>query len=201
VVRGAEGSSSDPFDAEVPSGGVLVLVGDPDATPTGVLRAVAGLERPVSGDVRLAGGAIRPSDAGLVTRQHDLLGSITAAENVAVPLLARADGSLRDWREVEAQLGRLGVPEASWHNLLEQLSGGQQQRVAVARALIGRPRVLCLDDPTSELDESSAAVVWAEVEDARALGASVLATAVTVDDARAVISRFAPDAPSRHVMT
>lgn len=179
VVRRPDGSPSAPVDLDVARGGAVVLLGEPDGVPSAVLRVVAGLDRPVSGHVtfgdRADVGAFGDrADVGLVTRQHELLGSLTAAENVALPLLARAPGTLGSWTEVEELLGDLGVPEASWHNLLEQLSGGQQQRVAVARALVARPSVLCLDDPTSELDPASAAAVWDVVDAARRDGAVVL---------------------------
>jgi predicted ABC-type transport system involved in lysophospholipase L1 biosynthesis ATPase subunit len=193
VVRRPDGSPSAPIDLVVARGGAAVLLGDPDGVPSAVLRVVAGLEQSLAGQVLFGDAAAvrgggsgdgRP-DVGLVTRQHELLGSLTAAENVAVPLLARssgARGALASWTEIEQLLGRLGVPEASWHNLLEQLSGGQQQRVAVARALVGRPAVLCLDDPTSELDPGSAAVVRDVVDAARRDGAAVL-SAGSPDDA------------------
>jgi ABC-type multidrug transport system ATPase subunit len=175
VVRRPDGSPSAPIDLDVARGGAVVLLGDPDGVPSAVLRVVAGLDRPVSGHVAFGDRA----DVGLVTRQHELLGSLTAAENVALPLLARSPGALGSWIEVEELLGDLGVPEASWHNLLEQLSGGQQQRVAVARALVTRPSVLCLDDPTSELDPASAATVRDVVDAARRDGAVVLSTGPT----------------------
>ncbi|MBD8611982.1 ATP-binding cassette domain-containing protein [Frigoribacterium sp. CFBP 13729] len=200
VVRRPDGSPSAPVDLVLSRGEAAVLLGDPDGVPSAVLRVVAGLERPLAGQVlfgdgggdgagasdRSGSGSGRPgrTDVGLVTRQHELLGSLTAAENVALPLLARTPGALASWTEVEQLLDGLGVPEASWHNLLEQLSGGQQQRVAVARALAGRPAVLCLDDPTSELDPGSAAVVWDVVDAARRDGAAVLSAGSPDDVAR-----------------
>lgn len=184
VVRRPDGSSSAPVDLVVPPGGAVELRGEPDGVPSAVLRVVAGLDRAVSGHVSI--GPAGPS-VGLVTRQHELLGSLTAAENVAVPLLAHPDrgrARLGDWSEIESLLERLGVPEASRHNLLEQLSGGQQQRVAVARALVTRPAVLCLDDPTSELDPASADLVWSVLDAARAEGACVLSVGAPGDLAR-----------------
>ncbi|WP_423921454.1 ATP-binding cassette domain-containing protein [Frigoribacterium sp. 2-23] len=172
VVRAPDGSTSEPIDLHVPPGTSAELPGGPDGVPTAVLRVVAGLDAAVRGRVELPAGG-----TGLVTRQHELIGSLTAAENVAVSLMARG-GRVPDWADIESVLDRLGVPEASHHNLLEQLSGGQQQRVAVARALIGQPAVLCLDDPTSELDPAGAALVWAQVDEARRAGACVLTTAV-----------------------
>lgn len=179
---------SRPLDLELARCGVLILIGDPDASPSAVLRVVAGLDEPAAGRVERLGSV------GLVTRQHHLLGALTAAENVAVAFLDRPGTGRIDGRAVEAQLERLDVPESSWHNLLEQLSGGQQQRVAVARALIASPAVLCLDDPTSELDQASADVVWREVEAARGRGACIVTTAVTHAEATALADRFA-DAP------
>lgn len=185
VVRRPDGSPSVPIDLVLARGEEATLLGDPDGVPSAVLRVVAGLEEPLAGEVHVADdGRDDGRDVGLVTRQHELLGSLTAAENVALPLLGRRGAAPRSWDEVEHLLGRLGVPEASWHNLLEQLSGGQQQRVAVARALAGRPSVLCLDDPTSELDPASATTVRAVVADARRQGACVLGTATTEAGAR-----------------
>ena len=184
VVRRPDGSPSAPIDLVLARGEEATLLGDPDGVPSAVLRVVAGLEEPLAGQVHVADGTRAGLDVGLVTRQHELLGSLTAAENVALPLLGRGATAPRSWDEIEHLLDRLGVPEASWHNLLEQLSGGQQQRVAVARALAGRPDVLCLDDPTSELDPASATTVRAVIADSRRQGACVLGTATTEDGAR-----------------
>ena len=133
VVDGPDGGPSAPVDLELALGGVLILVGDPDAIPTALLRAVAGLDRPLSGHVEIGGArdAVGRAGVGLVTREHHLVGSLTAVENVVVPLLLDR-GRTGGGRAPEEWLARLGVPEPSWHNLLEQLSGGQQQRVAVA---------------------------------------------------------------------
>lgn len=180
VVRRPDGSPSAPIDLVVPAGEAAVLLGEPDGAPSAMLRVVAGLERPPAGRVLVGevatGRAGAAPAVGLVTRQHELLGSLTAAENVVLPLVARPGGRVTDWSGVESLLGRLGVPETAWHNLLEQLSGGQQQRIAVARALVARPDVLCLDDPTSELDPDSATVVWAVIDEARRQGACLLVT-------------------------
>ncbi|MFZ7088832.1 ATP-binding cassette domain-containing protein [Curtobacterium sp. RRHDQ10] len=140
-------------------------------------RASVGLE----GRVAIDGQPIDPQAVGLVTQQHDLLGGLSAAENVAVRALGRPGAvfGADDWAATEQLLARLGLPETSWHNLVEQLSGGQQQRVAIARALIGAPELICLDDPTSELDAATRDVVWDAL--------------VTAMDGGAVVVLAAPD--------
>jgi ABC-type multidrug transport system ATPase subunit len=173
----------------VASGSSLAVTGAAGSGTSSVLRAIAGRVSGsgggtgigLEGRITLDGAAVDPQAVGLVTQQHDLLGGLSAAENVAVRQLGRPDSTFAedDWAGIERLLARLGLPESSWHNLVEQLSGGQQQRVAVARALFGGPRLLCLDDPTSELDAVSRDAVW-----------DVLVTSM---DAGAVVVLAAPD--------
>jgi ABC-type lipoprotein export system ATPase subunit len=96
---------------------------------------------------------------GLVTREHELLGGLTAAENVLVGVLARRRPTAEDDERVVRALDALAMPVAARGNLVEQLSGGQQQRVAVARAIATGAPVLALDDPASELDDRTTTVV------------------------------------------
>jgi ABC-type multidrug transport system ATPase subunit len=150
----------DALDLVLPPGSVLGIVGQSGTGKTTLLHVLSGERPPERGRVLLGGNPVEPADAGVATQQHELLGGLTAAENVAARVLARRRLRRGDWSAITGLLADLGLPEASWHNLLEQLSGGQQQRVAVARALIDAPRLVCLDDPTSELDEASAMLVW-----------------------------------------
>jgi ABC-type multidrug transport system ATPase subunit len=164
------------LDLDAGPGRIVSVVGSPGSGRTAFLRVVAGLDRPRAGAVEFDGVAVTPMACGIVTQQHDLLGGLTAVENVATRLLALRHSPAAAQVEIVALLAELGLAEPSWHNLVEQLSGGQQQRVAVARALIAAPKLLVLDDPTSELDPGSAALVWNRIRVAAASGAVVVAT-------------------------
>jgi ABC-type lipoprotein export system ATPase subunit len=164
------------LDLTVAAGSTVVVTGASSACRA-VLEAVVGSRPLARGRILLDGSPVDPAAVGVVTQRHELIGSLSAAENVAVRLLARGGYRPSDWSAIERLLAALRLPESSWHNLLEQLSGGQQQRVAVARALIGEPALLCLDDPTSELDMVSSTVVWGQVAAATRRGAiAIVAT-------------------------
>ncbi|NNC12053.1 ATP-binding cassette domain-containing protein [Planctomonas sp. JC2975] len=167
------------LDLSIAPGSTVAIIGASSACRA-VLEAVVGTRAPAGGRVLLDGSPVDPATVGVVTQRHELIGSLSAAENVAVRMLARGNRRPSDWSEIERLLTALRLPESSWHNLLEQLSGGQQQRVAVARALIGTPAILCLDDPTSELDPVSSTAVWDQVSAATRRGA--IAVVATTDE-------------------
>lgn len=162
------------FDLHLPPGSMTAIVGPSGGVRARLLLTLAGLERPDAGRVLLGGRPVDATDVGTVDEDHSLVGALTAAENVAARIMARRELTDEDWAATGALLGDLGLPESSWHNLVEQLSGGQQQRVAVARALADGPSVLCLDDPTSELDGASAELVWRRIDEAAERGAVVV---------------------------
>lgn len=169
-------------------GDMVVITGGAGSGKSSLLDVVAGSRTPTLGRVLHRGNAPRFGDAGIVTQRHDLLAGLTAVENIAVRVLggpARATSPERgkDWRrrrntvavpEIEQLLASLALPASSWHNLVEHLSGGQQQRVALARALVGTPDLIALDDPTSELDEATADIVLARVQQAARAGSVVV---------------------------
>jgi putative ABC transport system ATP-binding protein len=132
-----------------------------------LLHCAAGLERPTSGQVLLGerdlGAAsereltrLRRKDIGFVFQSFNLVGSLTAEQNVALPL--RLAGRNVSTKDVRAILTEVGLGERLRHRPRE-LSGGQQQRVAIARAMITRPAVLFADEPTGALDSKSARTV------------------------------------------
>ncbi len=144
---------------------------------------LAGLERPSRGRVMLAGhdlGALdenalarlRRSHVGIVFQSFHLLPTMTALENVAIPLeLAGEQGAMA---AAAAALARVGLAHRLRH-YPGQLSGGEQQRVAIARAFVAGPVLLLADEPTGNLDGATGRVVIDCLFDEHArLGSSLL---------------------------
>jgi len=149
-------------DLDVPYGELLMLVGPSGCGKTTLVSIIAGTLEPGSGEVgvlgndlgRMTGGQkvkFRRDNVGFVFQSFNLLPTLTAVENAAVPLLI-AGRARRQALEVAAGvLDQLGLGDRLT-NLASELSGGQQQRVAIARALVHEPRLLVCDEPTSALD-------------------------------------------------
>jgi putative ABC transport system ATP-binding protein len=148
---------------EIPAGLAVGLVGPSGSGKSTLLMTAAGLERPDSGRVFVAGSEItamkedalaryRGRKIGIVFQAFHLIPTLTALENVAIPLeLAGApDASARAREELQA----VGLGERLGH-YPGQLSGGEQQRVALARALAPRPAIIVADEPTGNLDEKT----------------------------------------------
>ena len=147
----------------IPAGAFVAVVGPSGSGKTTLLGLLAGLDTPTSGSVLLDGtdlagldedarARLRGAKVGFVFQSFQLIPTLTAAENVAVPLELRGDGgaALRA-REL---LARVGLGDRG-HHFPAQLSGGEQQRVAVARAFANTPRVLFADEPTGNLDSAT----------------------------------------------
>jgi lipoprotein-releasing system ATP-binding protein len=151
--------------------GELVALEAPSGAGKSTLLHIAGLlERPDAGDVEIAGRgtgrlsdrertAIRRVQIGFVYQFHHLLPEFSALENVVMPQLIRGlDRKLAGQRALQL-LAYMRVKERAAHRPAE-LSGGEQQRVAIARAVANGPRVLLADEPTGNLDPSTATVVF-----------------------------------------
>jgi ABC-type multidrug transport system ATPase subunit len=166
----------------MPPGSMLGVLGDAGTGKSSVLEVLAGRRAPERGTVLLDGTTPDAARVGFAEQQHYLPEGMTAAEHLALPLLARGRRP-EGWTALESLLSALGLPPSTHHNLLEELSGGQQQRVAVARALVGDPSLICLDDPISELDAASALTVWSVIADAARAGAVVVVATPRLEDA------------------
>ncbi|MCG6116714.1 MAG: ABC transporter ATP-binding protein [Aquimonas sp.] len=144
----------------IKAGETVAIIGASGSGKSTLLSLLAGLDTPSSGEVWLAGqalskldedgrAAVRGRHVGFVFQSFQLLPSLTALENVMLPLeLAGADDAEAQARGI---LGRVGLSERLGH-YPRQLSGGEQQRVALARAFVTRPAVLFADEPTGNLD-------------------------------------------------
>jgi putative ABC transport system ATP-binding protein len=151
------------FDAE--PGQLTMLIGPSGCGKTTLISIIAGLLGSDAGSVRVLGHDLTRLDPkqlldfrlrriGFVFQQYNLIWGLSAAENVAVPLVAAGMAWPDALEQARAMLGRLGLGEQT-HKLPRQLSSGQQQRVAIARALVHDPDLLLCDEPTAALDARS----------------------------------------------
>ncbi|MFG2046268.1 ABC transporter ATP-binding protein [Micromonospora sp. NPDC048935] len=150
--------------------GELVAVMGPSGSGKSTLLALAGgLDRPTHGEVRVEGqplGALdrrglaqlRRRRIGYIFQQLNLLGSLSAVENVALPLELDGTSGRQARGLAMAALTEVGLP-ALGDRFPDQLSGGQQQRVAIARALVGERRLVLADEPTGALDSQTGEAV------------------------------------------
>ncbi|WP_405714010.1 MULTISPECIES: ABC transporter ATP-binding protein [unclassified Streptomyces] len=158
-----EADALGPVDLTVRTGTFTAVMGPSGSGKSTLLHCAAGLDRPTSGTVEVGGAELtglserrltllRRDRIGFVFQAFNLIPSLTAAQNVALPL--RLAGRRPSRTEVRGALARVGLADRAGHRPAE-LSGGQQQRVALARALITRPAVLFGDEPTGALDTAT----------------------------------------------
>jgi putative ABC transport system ATP-binding protein len=147
-------------DLAVLPGESIAVVGPSGSGKTSLLMVIAGLERATSGQVRVAGqqfmalgedelALVRGANIGIVFQSFHLVPTMTALENVALPL--EFAGKVDAFDVARSMLGEVGLSHRMDH-FPAQLSGGEQQRVALARALGPRPQILLADEPTGNLD-------------------------------------------------
>jgi putative ABC transport system ATP-binding protein len=142
----------------------VAVIGPSGSGKTTLLSLLAGLDRPTAGSVALDGqdlgrltederARLRAEKVGFVFQTFQLIPTLTALENVAVPLelLPRGGDGTRALERARDLLGRVGLGDRLDHYPV-QLSGGEQQRVALARAFANEPRILFADEPTGNLD-------------------------------------------------
>jgi putative ABC transport system ATP-binding protein len=148
---------------EVPDGQLLAVMGPSGSGKSTLMHLLAGLDKPTSGTVAIAGVEIAELDDAKLTRvrrEHigfvfqffNLLPMLSAEENVVLPLSIAGERPESDW--LEELLRATGLADRRRHRPSE-LSGGQQQRVAIARALVTRPTIVFADEPTGNLDSKT----------------------------------------------
>ena len=153
---------------------MLAIVGQSGAGKSTLLHILGALDTASAGDVYFDATLLRslsPNEAadfrnrkiGYVWQFHYLLPEFTAAENVALPLLARGESKKEANRQALHWLDEVGLAERSTHRAGE-LSGGEQQRVSIARALITQPKLLLADEPTGDLDDQTADALFGLIE-------------------------------------
>jgi putative ABC transport system ATP-binding protein len=156
----------DGITLQVPEGEFLALMGPSGSGKTTLLNLIAGIDRPTSGDVVVAGtnvgrlsesqlAAWRSRHVGFIFQFYNLIPVLTAVENVELPLLLTSLSRKQRRDRAEIALKVVGLSDRAKH-YPRQLSGGQEQRVAIARAIVTDPSVLVADEPTGDLDARSA---------------------------------------------
>ena len=153
------------IDLDVKAGELTYLVGESGSGKTTLISIMCGILWPTEGDVRVFGTDIysltdtelvnfRLQNIGFIFQQYNLIPSIDAASNAAVPLIAQGMNRKEARARAVEMLEKLNIADQA-DKLPSQLSGGQQQRVAIARALVHEPRLVVCDEPTAALDAKS----------------------------------------------
>jgi lipoprotein-releasing system ATP-binding protein len=153
---------------------MLAIVGQSGAGKSTLLHILGALDTASAGEVYfdttllrsltpVEAADFRNREIGYVWQFHYLLPEFTAAENVALPLLARGKSKKEALQEANHWLGEVGLADRSTHRAGE-LSGGEQQRVSIARALITKPKLLLADEPTGDLDNQTAEALFSLLE-------------------------------------
>lgn len=156
-------------DLHVAAGEFLTITGPSGSGKSTLLHLLGALDTPTAGDVFFLGrnlrslgdrarSVLRRREIGFVFQLYNLLPTMTAAENAALPLLLASDSRRRALGKADKVLGQLGLAHRARH-LPDELSGGEMQRVAVARALVTEPKLLLCDEPTGSLDSAAGRVV------------------------------------------
>ena len=160
------------IDLEVRRGEIVGLLGPSGSGKSTLLQAVGLLEGGFEGTIEIHGRPaakvsdrertqLRRDELGFVYQFHHLLPDFTALENVVIPQMIHGATAVEARSRADSLLTTLGLGERLTHRP-SKLSGGEQQRVAVARALANKPALVLADEPTGNLDEATADIVFSE---------------------------------------
>jgi putative ABC transport system ATP-binding protein len=159
----------DGLDLQMDEGDFIALMGPSGSGKTTLLNMVGGLDRPDAGEIDVAGDPIadmggaelahwRARTVGFVFQGFNLIPVLTALENVELPLKLTKLSRKERRKHAEYALQLVGLADRM-HHRPSQLSGGQEQRVAIARAVVTDPKLILADEPTGDLDRTSASQV------------------------------------------
>jgi putative ABC transport system ATP-binding protein len=159
---------------DIQPGDFTALMGPSGSGKTTLLNLIAGIDKPDSGVLRVGGLDIaalgeaeladwRAANVGFIFQFYNLMPVLTAFENVELPLILTGLSRAERRRRVELTLGVVGLADRMDH-YPNELSGGQQQRVAIARAVVADPTLIVADEPTGDLDRTSAAEILAMMQ-------------------------------------
>jgi putative ABC transport system ATP-binding protein len=188
----------DHLDLSIPQGDFVAVMGPSGSGKTTLLNLLGGIDRPNVGEIYVAGERIdgrsesdlarwRAANIGFIFQFYNLMPMLTAAQNVELPLLLTSLGKLQRRQHVETALEIVKLADRAKHSPRE-MSGGQQQRVAIARAIVSDPRLLLCDEPTGDLDRTTADEILATLQALnRDLGKTIVM--VTHDPAAARYAR------------
>ena len=188
----------DHLDLSIPQGDFVAVMGPSGSGKTTLLNLLGGIDRPNVGEIYVAGERIdgrsesdlarwRAANIGFIFQFYNLMPMLTAAQNVELPLLLTSLGKLQRRQHLETALEIVKLADRAKHYPRE-MSGGQQQRVAIARAIVSDPRLLLCDEPTGDLDRTTADEILATLQALnRDLGKTIVM--VTHDPAAARYAR------------
>ena len=181
------------INLEISIGELVVATGPSGAGKTTLLNIVGGLDKPTAGQVMVLGltiseleedvlAAFRSKSMGFVFQSYNLISTLTSAENIEFAMELAGSHAENIAEKALVLLETVGLKERANH-LPGQLSGGEQQRVAFARALANDPPILLIDEPTANLDDSTAIEI---VEILRLLREKAKTVLVTTHDRRII---------------
>jgi putative ABC transport system ATP-binding protein len=164
----------DDLEFSIAAGDFVAVMGPSGSGKTTLLNMIGGIDRPDAGEIHVAGRRIdrlpkgelakwRAATVGFVFQFYNLMPMLTAAQNVELPLLITGLNALQRRQHVETALKIVNLTDRAKHYPRE-MSGGQQQRVAIARAIVSDPRLLLCDEPTGDLDRTTADEILATLQ-------------------------------------
>ena len=180
---GAEVRALDGVDLTVRAGELIAIVGPSGSGKSTLLNLIGALDRPTAGEVIISGTPLsqvrdidrfRGQTIGFIFQTHNLIPTLTARENIEVPMYETGLSARQRHERARELLALVGLGPRADH-LPNQLSGGERQRVAIARALANRPTIVLADEPTGNLDTANTAEIMALLTDLnRARGTTLL---------------------------